>query len=193
MTEHKIQNARHANPLTLLPGIVPINSEVNKMLTAGNSFSVAYFDLDNFKPYNDYYGYDAGDGIIKLLAGLLQKIYSNSEALIGHIGGDDFIVMDPSVDYMDSINLLLKAFREQITEYYEDGHLLEGGITGIDRSGQTVFFGLTSVSVGVVPPEGVASCQSHIDIADLASEAKRLAKNEPGNSFFVNRRTIVRV
>jgi diguanylate cyclase (GGDEF)-like protein len=192
ITEQKIQNARHANPLTLLPGIVPVNHVINKMLGERRSFCVAYFDLDNFKPYNDYYGYDAGDRIIQLLSDQLRKVYHGSHALIGHIGGDDFIVMDSAVDYLGNIQALLGGFAEQVPQYYSQTHLQEGGINGIDRNGQFSFFGLTSVSVGVVPPESVATCQSHIDIADLASEAKKLAKTTRGNSYFINRRAIVR-
>jgi diguanylate cyclase (GGDEF)-like protein len=192
ITEQKIQNARHANPLTLLPGIVPVNQVINRMLAERRSFSVAYFDLDNFKPYNDYYGYDAGDGIIQLLADQLRTIYLGSHALIGHIGGDDFIVMDSSVDYLANISNLLAGFADQVPQYYSKAHQLEGGINGIDRNGLRSFFGLTSVSVGVVPPEAVATCQSHIDVADLASEAKKLAKQTRGNSYFINRRAIVR-
>jgi EAL domain-containing protein (putative c-di-GMP-specific phosphodiesterase class I)/GGDEF domain-containing protein len=192
ITEQKIQNARHANPLTLLPGIVPVNHVINKMLGERQSFSVAYFDLDNFKPYNDYYGYDAGDRIIQLLADQLRKVYRTGHALIGHIGGDDFIVMDSTPDYLANIKTLLSGFAEQVPQYYSQTHQQEGGITGIDRNGAFSFFGLSSVSVGVVPPEAVATCQSHIDIADLASEAKKLAKGTRGNSYFINRRAIVR-
>lgn len=192
ITEQKIQNARHANPLTLLPGIVPVNHAINRMLDERRGFSVAYFDLDNFKPYNDYYGYDAGDGIIQLLADQLKRAYRGDGALIGHIGGDDFIVMDPTPAFLANIRTVLDGFAKQVPRHYSPAHRQEGGITGIDRNGVFSFFGLVSVSVGVVPPEAVATCQSHIDIADLASEAKKLAKQTRGNSYFINRRAIVR-
>lgn len=193
ITEQKIQNARHSNPLTLLPGMVPVNSVLNKMLGERRLFSVSYFDLDNFKPYNDYYGYAAGDRIIQLLAGLLKRHYYNSSALIGHIGGDDFIVMDTNPAFLQTIELVLAGFADALPEYYERGHVLEAGIRGIDRQGQESFFALTSLSVGIVPPEAVHTCQSHLDIADLASEAKKLAKQIAGNSYFINRRAIVRI
>lgn len=193
ITEKKIENARHANPLTLLPGIVPVNKVIDRKLKEQQAFSVAYFDLDCFKPYNDYYGYDAGDRVIQLLADLIKKAYSRDSSLIGHIGGDDFIVMDSSNSHLENIENLLRSFTEQIPQYYDSGHLKEGGITGIDRSGRMSFFPLVSVSVGVVPPEAVSTCLSHIEIADLASEAKKIAKKQPGNSYFINRRAIVRV
>jgi len=193
ITEQKIENARHANPLTLLPGIVPVNKVINRMLKEQQPFSVAYFDLDCFKPYNDYYGYDAGDRLIQLLADLIKKIYHHSNSLIGHIGGDDFIVVDSSHAQLENIENLLKSFAEQIPQYYEKAHLVDGGINGIDRSGRASFFHLVSVSVGVVPPESVNSCLSHIEIADLASEAKKIAKKQAGNSYFINRRAIIRV
>ncbi|HEY0961406.1 MAG TPA: bifunctional diguanylate cyclase/phosphodiesterase [Pseudomonadales bacterium] len=192
ITEQKIQNARHANPLTLLPGIVPMNRAINRMLGERRAFSVAYFDLDNFKPYNDYYGYDAGDGIIQLLADQLKRSFRGDGGLIGHIGGDDFIVMDPTPRFLTNIQAVLDGFAKQVPRHYSPAHRQEGGITGIDRNGVFSFFGLVSVSVGVVPPEAVVTCQSHIDIADLASEAKKLAKQTRGNSYFINRRAIVR-
>ncbi|MES2624910.1 MAG: bifunctional diguanylate cyclase/phosphodiesterase [Pseudomonadota bacterium] len=193
ITEQKIENARHANPLTLLPGIVPTNKVIDRMLKEQQPFSVAYFDLDCFKPYNDYYGYEAGDRIIQLLADLIKKSYPYDHSLIGHIGGDDFIVVDSSSTHLENIENLLKRFAEQIPQYYEEAHLADGGINGIDRSGRLSFFHLVSVSVGVVPPDSVSSCISHIEIADLASEAKKIAKKQPGNSYFINRRAIIRV
>jgi EAL domain-containing protein (putative c-di-GMP-specific phosphodiesterase class I)/GGDEF domain-containing protein len=193
ITEQKIQHARHANPLTLLPGIVPVNHAINKLLAAATPFAVSYWDIDNFKPYNDFYGYAAGDRVIQLLAELLRRIYDDDSALIGHIGGDDFIVVDFAGDYQERVDSLLAEFAAAIPSFYEAGHRGAGGMSGLDRQGVQVFFGLASVSVGIVPPAGVASCQSHIEIADLATEAKKQAKKCRGNSMFVNRRAILRV
>lgn len=193
ITEQKIQHARHANPLTLLPGIVPVNQAINNLLAVAQAFSVSYWDIDNFKPYNDFYGYAAGDGVIQLLAELLRRIYADDSALIGHIGGDDFIVVDFAGNFQERAEAVLTEFATAIPACYEAAHREAGGMTGLDRQGVPVLFGLASVSVGLVPPPAVASCHSHIEIADLATEAKKQAKLIKGNSMFINRRSIVRV
>jgi len=193
ITEQKIHHARHANPLTLLPGIVPVNQAINKLLATAKPFAVSYWDIDNFKPYNDYYGYAAGDRVIQLLAELLRGVYTDDSALIGHIGGDDFIVVDFAEHYPERVEALLAEFAAAVPACYETGHREAGGMIGLDRQGVQVNYGLAFVSVGIVPPTAVASCQSHIEIADLATEAKKLAKSIKGNSMFVNRRSIVRV
>ena len=189
ITEVQIQNARHANPLTLLPGIVPTNKIIDDMLAARNIFSVAYFDLDNFKPFNDFYGYDSGDRIIKLLAELLSDVYRESNGIIGHIGGDDFIVVDVSGRAEENCQRILDSFAAKVPAFYSQGHIDAGGIEGKDRLGNRSFFSLLSVSVGIVPDKSVLLCDSHIEISDLASAAKKMAKKAGGNSLFVNQRT----
>lgn len=188
ITQQKIENARHSNPLTLLPGIVPINNIMDRMLLDGEAFSVLYYDIDSFKPYNDHYGYDLGDNIIKLVARLLLDFYSCETHLIGHIGGDDFIVIDTQDDYESRIKSVLNSFKAKAPDYYNKEHLRDNGIKGVDRSGVETFFDLISLSVGVVPPELSALCESHIEISDMANEAKKNAKKIPGNSYFINRR-----
>lgn len=190
ITEQKLQHAKHANPLTLLPGIVPTNDAINRLLDSGQSFHVAYVDLDNFKPYNDAYGYGAGDVVIKHLAFLLTEIYQNGVAHVGHIGGDDFLVVVPDSDFHDCSETLIRRFDDSVSRFYEARHLREGGLSGSDRRGNPVFYPLLSVSVGIVPPDCTRCCRSHIDIADLASEAKKLAKEQPGSGISVNRRRL---
>lgn len=190
MTRQKIHNAQHANPLTLLPGMVPVNNSINKLLKSKTPFSVAYVDLDHFKPYNDVYGYEAGDKIIKDLAELLYAGFPKASSLVGHIGGDDFIVVNTGENYLSDCEFILDSFSQKANSYYLAEHRKAGGIHTLDRRGQPAFFPLLSLSVGIVPPEATASCESHIGISDLATEAKRQAKLKEGQSCFINRRKI---
>ncbi|OQW91527.1 MAG: GGDEF domain-containing protein [Beggiatoa sp. IS2] len=188
ITHEQIENAKHANPLTLLPGSVPINKHINRLLTNKTCFSVAYFDLDNFKPFNDVYGYNAGDNIIKAVAQTLSKFVQSEKGLVGHIGGDDFIVIFTCEDWLDCCKAILKEFKNLVPSYYKTKDVKAGGIHTENRAGQKCFYPLVSLSVGIVDETATAQCQSHVEIADLAAGAKKQAKKIEGNSFFVNKR-----
>ncbi|MDT8424941.1 MAG: bifunctional diguanylate cyclase/phosphodiesterase [Methyloprofundus sp.] len=188
ITKQQVKNAQHANPLTLLPGITPINEKINFFLQEKQPFAIAYFDLDHFKPFNDHYGYDAGDEAIKLVSGLIQEIFDNEADYTGHIGGDDFIVIARHHDWEEKCQTILKTFEQQAPQYYKEKDRINKGIHGQDRQGKACFFPLLSLSIGIVAPEAAFYCSSHIEIADLATEAKHQAKLLPGNSYFINRR-----
>jgi EAL domain-containing protein (putative c-di-GMP-specific phosphodiesterase class I)/GGDEF domain-containing protein/CBS domain-containing protein len=187
-TRQQIDNAKHANPLTLLPGSVPINNQVNQLLANKIPFSFGYFDLDNFKPFNDVYSYDAGDDIIKAAANTLTNHIPAESGVVGHIGGDDFIVIFTCDDWLMRCENILDTFKNIVPAYYSDKDLKAGGIHTENRAGEQCFFPLVSLSVGLVDPDSTSLCQSHVDIADLASEAKKMAKKITGNSLFVNQR-----
>lgn len=187
-TRQQIDNAKHANPLTLLPGSVPINSQINQLLANKMPFSIGYFDLDHFKPFNDVYGYDAGDDIIKAVANTLSLFVPEECGRIGHIGGDDFIVIFTCDDWLDRCENILGRFEKIVPAYYDADDVEAGGIHTENRAGETSFFPLVSLSVGLIDPKSASLCQSHVDIADIASEAKKMAKKIAGNSFFINQR-----
>ncbi len=188
ITQQQVQNAKHANPLTLLPGITPINQLIDSLLVKQTRFTIAYFDLDNFKPFNDVYGYDKGDQAIKLLAGLLSDSVADGQGYVGHIGGDDFIVVFTGQDWENSCKTVLSVFKQSVLNLYSQKEQQAGGINSFDRKGNPCFFPLLSISVGIVNADAMLCCQSHIDIADLAAEAKHQAKKTEGNSYFINRR-----
>lgn len=188
ITLQQIDNAKHANPLTLLPGSVPMNEQVNQLIASKTPFAFGYFDLDNFKPFNDIYGYSAGDDIIKAVATTLTQCVPPTSGKIGHIGGDDFIVIFTGEDWLARCQLVLDTFEKMVPNYYSEVDVKAGGIRAENRTGDKCFFPLTSLSVGLVEPTTTLHCHSHVDIADLASEAKKLAKKIEGNSYFVNHR-----
>ncbi|MDD1605652.1 MAG: GGDEF domain-containing protein, partial [Methylococcaceae bacterium] len=119
ITRQQIASAKQANPLTLLPGSVPINEQINQLLAKKIPFSVAYFDLDNFKPFNDVYGYHVGDEIIKAVANTISQFVPIKKGQIGHIGGDDFIVIFTCDDWLKCCKKILKIFKHIVPNYYK--------------------------------------------------------------------------
>ncbi len=187
ITELQVRNARYANPLTMLPGNVPIYEELDRLLRLGQKFVVCYCDLDHFKPFNDKYGYEKGDQVIKMVAELITREMVEKRDFVGHIGGDDFIIIFRSDDWHARCERILREFEEKVLQFYQPGHIREGGIWSQDRSGKHRFFSLLTLSIGSVIPD-VSACRSHHDVAALAAGAKSEAKKQPGNTLFVDRR-----
>jgi EAL domain-containing protein (putative c-di-GMP-specific phosphodiesterase class I)/GGDEF domain-containing protein len=187
ITELQVRNARYANPLTLLPGNVPIYEELDQLLQARQPFVVGYCDLDNFKPYNDKYGYEKGDRVIKGVAEILQEVVDVERDFVGHIGGDDFIVIFRSDNWQSRCEQILRRFESLVPGYYRREDVEQAGIWSQDRGGNHRLFPLLSLSIGCVNPDP-ASCKSHHDVATLASGAKHMAKLQPGNSLYIERR-----
>ncbi|MGB6054579.1 MAG: GGDEF domain-containing protein [Burkholderiaceae bacterium] len=187
ITQMRINAARYANPLTQLPGNVPINEHIDRLLQDGVRFHACYCDLDHFKPFNDVYGYRRGDQVIQLSGNILAAHCDPNQDFIGHIGGDDFIVLFTSADWERRCRAILEAFAAKIQEFYSLEDRERGGYLSEDRQGKKVFHPLVSLSLGVVVAEP-AYHYSHHQIATAAAEAKRQAKKIHGNSLFVERR-----
>lgn len=187
ITELKIRNARYANPLTLLPGNVPINREIDMLLRQLIDFRVAYFDLNNFKPYNDSYGYSKGDQVIRLMGELLNHYAQGSNNFVGHIGGDDFVVIFRSADWQVCCERIIAEFDDQVRTFYSPQDLQREGIEALDRNGNPAFYPLLGLAIGVVHPDA-SCCDSHNEVAELASQAKKQAKSLPGSALFISRR-----
>ena len=187
ITAIQVRQARHANPLTGLPGNILINETLAAYLASGHGFAAAYVDLDNFKAFNDAYGYARGDHIIISLSRLLQAQVENAGGFIGHIGGDDFMMLLP-LEYWESVcQQILHSFEVMAPGFYEEADRLQGGIHIENRQNRMTFFPFVSVSIAVKPIHDTTTCQS-LDIAGELSELKHQAKKIPGNSLFVERR-----
>jgi GGDEF domain-containing protein len=185
--EQQITSARYANPLTLLPGNVPIDEAILSCLDAKIPFVVGYFDLDNFKAYNDVYGYRAGDVVIRLAAEILSESVASAVDFVGHVGGDDFVVVFVSKDWETRVQTILRRFEQAIQSHFLAEHRAAGGILTMNRQGLEIFHPLVSLSAGLlkVNPGEYAS---HAEISQHLVEAKKLAKQKPGNSYFIDRR-----
>lgn len=189
VSDMQITAARYANPLTGLPGNVPIQEHMERLLEAGTGFVVAYGDLDLFKPYNDVYGFRRGDEIIRLVAGLLVDEADAEVDFVGHVGGDDFVVLFQSPDWEQRCQSILQRFDRERDAFFSPEHLRDGGYNSEDRRGKLEFHPLVTLSIGAVhiDPQHYRSYQ---EVARAAAEAKRLAKRKVGSCLFVEQRRL---
>ena len=175
ITEMQISAARYANPLTQLPGNVPINEHIDRMLEAGKHFVAAYIDIDNFKPFNDTFGYRRGDDVIQSLGRLLNEAVDSKLDFVGHIGGDDFFVVFQSDDWEQRAWNLVRQFSEAMAAMLSLEERAQGGYLAENRKGELGFQPLPSLSIGVVKVIP-GDCESHREVAAAASAAKKQAK-----------------
>jgi EAL domain-containing protein (putative c-di-GMP-specific phosphodiesterase class I)/GGDEF domain-containing protein len=186
ITDLQIRNARYANPLTQLPGNVPINEHLDALLSARECFVAVYSDLDNFKPFNDVYGYARGDDVLRF-AGELLSAEAGPEDFIGHVGGDDFIAVMVSPDWLTRCRRVLDRFAAEIPAFYNPDDRAAGGLAAVDRKGRHSWFPMLGLSLGAVPGDP-GRFHSHYQVADTASEVKKMAKEVTGSALFVDRR-----
>ncbi|MDX1347745.1 MAG: GGDEF domain-containing protein [Thiomicrorhabdus chilensis] len=185
MTDLKVQSAQYANPLSGLPGNVPIQNMICSFLDRKVDFMVIYIDMDHFKPFNDFYSFEKGDEIIRCMSTILHHHTKESTDFIGHIGGDDFIVISPRVKkYQTICEGILKEFRELVPGHYSPEDQQRGGILAVDRDGQERLFPMISLSLGVllVSPEVFTHQQM---LTSYATQAKKKAKSLGGDNYAV--------
>ena len=182
---------RRVSPLTGLPGNVQIHAELKKRLLNGEEFAVLYFDLDNFKAYNDIYGFVKGDEIIKFTARtILSSIHkiSCSNSFVGHIGGDDFVgVVSSSCNFEGICQDIIANFDAQVLQYFNDLDKERGYIEVANRRNVIEQFPLTSISIGVVVVTK-GRFKNILEIGEIGAQVKHLAKITPGSAYAINRR-----
>ncbi|UST70887.1 EAL and GGDEF domain-containing protein [Pseudomonas moraviensis] len=186
ITELKIQQARYANPLTLLPGNVPIQQCLTRLLQQARESIICYVDIDSFKPFNDIYGYGRGDEVLLCLAQCLNERIDPTRDFVGHIGGDDFLLVLGPEDWRKRLNQLLDDFQSQCRRFYRPEHLEAGCFVAPNRQGVRQEFELLSLSIGVVHlrPEACATLDAS-QLAEMASQAKHHAKGVVGFSVYL--------
>jgi diguanylate cyclase (GGDEF)-like protein len=184
ITEEKIRNAQHANPLTMLPGNVAINEAIEQRLLSKQDFTLAYIDLNHFKQFNDLYGYASGDGVIKLLADVISECCADFSGFVGHIGGDDFMVVFDGDDAEPLCRDIINEFELKSKSYFTAEHVKAGGYWATNREGQQQFVPLLTLSIGLVSPH-VDSCHNSHQVAALATDAKKEAKRYRNSYLFV--------
>ncbi|MBC8057509.1 MAG: EAL domain-containing protein [Rhizobiales bacterium] len=175
VTESRIEAARHANPLTFLPGNIPITEHIERLLASGGEFVACYGDLNNFKPFNDHYGYWRGDEMIRLMARCAVSHCDAQRDFVGHVGGDDFILLFQSDDWDLRCERLVEAFNAEAALLYDDEGRAAGGIEAEDRHGVLRFFPFTSLSIGAVRVRP-GLYRTAEQVANAAASAKHGAK-----------------
>lgn len=187
ITQMQITAARYANPLTFLPGNVPIDQHIDRLLKNQTKFCACYCDLDAFKPFNDVYGYRKGDEIIQITAHVLQQVCDLQRDFVGHIGGDDFIILFQSHDWENRCNIALQIFEREIRKFFKPEHLARNSYITVNRTGKNTVHPLIALSIGAVQIEP-GKFNSHHEISAAAAAAKKQAKRTMGNTLFVERR-----
>jgi len=181
---------RRVSPLTGLPGNVQIQAEMKKRLLNQEEFAVIYFDLDNFKAYNDVYGFSNGDEIIKFTAKtIVENIHNipNGNSFIGHIGGDDFVAIIEKNDYDELCQNIIIEFDNRVIDFYTDEDVERGYVEVANRRGIIEQFPIISISIGVVEV-GAGRYKSSLEIGEVSAQVKHMAKSSLGSTYIINRR-----
>ncbi|MFQ6102853.1 MAG: response regulator [Candidatus Glassbacteria bacterium] len=179
-----------SNPLTRLPGNTEIYREIEIRLKSRRKFAMAYLDIDNFKAFDDMYGYEKGDKVIIETGLMVQSVvarHGNKKDFIGHIGGDDFVIITTPSRIEQICKALIARFDETVPTFYNNEDRKRGYIECEDRRGNLNRFPLLTLSIGVVT-NARRKLVSHIQVAEIATEMKNYAKTFKGSSYKVDRR-----
>ena len=183
--------ARAVSPLTSLPGNVRIEDEIAGRVASGQPFAVGYLDLDNFKAFNDAHGFLRGDQVILLLAMALRRagVGVSPTPFIGHVGGDDFVLVCLPDQVEPLCRSAVEYFDEHVPSLHDPADVVRGGIEVPDRQGVMRKFPLVSVSVGVATSER-RRFDDYREVVAVATEMKGVAKGELGSAIAVDRRAV---
>lgn len=179
-----------ASPLTRLPGGVAIENILKKKIEQRRLFAFCLMDIDNFKSYNDHYGYAKGNEMIQNTAEIIEQgvnTQGNSDDFVGHIGGDDFVVITTPDKAGTICEAILAAFDQSIPGFYASEDRQRGFILGENRQGHEVRFPLASLSIAVVSNQ-TRPLENHIQVGEIAAEIKEHAKSIPGSAIIIDQR-----
>ena len=186
----RIDRNRNANPLTGLCGNLEIQREIQSRISRGLGYAVIHVDLDNFKAYNDVYGFASGDRIIILTADIIRDqaaLWGNPDDFVGHIGGDDFIIVTTPDRAATVSEQIIAEFDEKIQAFYNEEDRGRGCIMTTNRKGETDVFPIMTISLAIVTNER-REINNAVEIGDIAAEVKRKLKTMPGSNYFIDRR-----
>ncbi len=182
---------RAVSPLTGLPGNHRINEEIAARMATGQHFAVCHADLDNFKAFNDRYGWLRGDDVISLLATAMKTASSevgNPVPFLGHVGGDDFVLVCHPDQVEGVTNRTIDLFDSQVPRLYDPIDAERGYIAILDRQGAERRYPIVSVSIGVAVT-GRRAFRDHREIVAIATEMKTVAKRRLGSAVAIDRRS----
>lgn len=182
---------RRVSPLTGLPGNVQIQAEMKKRLLNKEEFAMLYLDLDNFKAFNDVYGFLNGDEIIKFTAKTIVKNVdelTKEDSFVGHIGGDDFVaIVSANEDYENICQNIIAEFDKGVVKFFNDEDIERGYLEVPNRKGVIEEFALTSISIGVVVADK-GRFHNVLEIGEVGAQVKHLAKTTVGSAYSIDRR-----
>lgn len=182
---------KSVNPLTHLPGNIWIQSYLEELIKKKTKFSVLYIDLDNFKAFNDVYGFTKGDQVIKFISSILIKLIEdynrNEDDFIGHIGGDDFILITKPKHAEEYSKEIISRFEKRINNFYSEKDRIQGFIITSDRQSNIRKFPIMSISIAIVSNKN-RNIDSVLKISEIASELKVKIKSTEGSTYYEDRR-----
>ena len=181
---------RRVSPLTGLPGNVQIHAELKKRVANKEEYAVLYADLDNFKEYNDVYGFLKGDEMIKYTARtLVRNVHGikDNDSFVGHIGGDDFIAIVSKTDYEEICQNIIAEFDKYVEQFFTEEDIEKGYLEVENRRGVMEQFPLTSISIGVVEADK-GRFKNILEIGEVGAQVKHVAKSIMGSSYAIDRR-----
>jgi len=181
---------RDANPLTRLPGGIAIENVLKKRINSTTPIAFCLVDLDHFKIFNDYYGYAKGNRVIKKTTEIIETAvekHGTKNDFIGHIGGDDFVVITSIKHFKAICQSIIKTFDQLIIEFYDKKDIEQGYILAKSRAGKKKKFKVMSISIAVVTNK-VKKFKHHIEVGEIAAELKNYAKSFPYSLYIVDRR-----
>lgn len=179
-----------ANPLTRLPGNLAIDRELERRISQKAPFAHLYIDLDNFKAYSDHYGYKAGSDTINKVGNLLRKVteqHAGDNDLVGHIGGDDYVILTEPYRAEELAKAIISAFDNLTTELYDEKDFEAGFIFGTDRYGTKRSFPLLTISIAITLSENLVH-QSLLTISHNCARMKEHLKRLKGSNYLIDRR-----
>ena len=186
----RVERMGTTNPLTKLPANLAIQREIQNRLDRGEIFALAYADLDNFKPFNDKYGFSRGDEVIKMLGRIIMNIVRAEQPygnFIGHIGGDDFIyIMNPEL-IESTTKMIIETFDNLVRNFYDVEDLKKGYIESFNRQGERQIFPIMTLSVGITSNK-YRKFKHFSEMAEAASEMKSVAKKNQYSKYAIDRR-----
>lgn len=178
----QVHRAVETNPLTGLPGNSLINEKIKELIRTQQSFSIAYIDMDNFKAYNDAYGFSNGDKMIRMLAECMKRNCLGGEFL-GHVGGDDFVIIKKGGDMIPLLGAIADDFANNIQSLYKKEDRERGYIVSRNRRGEIEKFQIVTISIGVISVK--ESTRLDMDaFSKLIARAKKGSKQIMGNSYY---------
>ena len=187
----RTKTARDTSPLTGLPGNFSIGAEIEQRIGSGEPFALVYCDLDNFKAFNDHYGFMRGDQVIQFSADVLRQSLSDigdDEGFVGHIGGDDFVAITDADGAEAFCKSVIDRFDDGILDYYDTADALKGYIEVTDRRGERYAFPVVAMSMGVVTNRS-RPINTQWEASAVAVEMKEFAKKQAGSAYRIDRRT----
>jgi len=179
-----------ASPLTRLPGNIAIERALMDKIRKGEKFALCYIDLDNFKAFNDAYGYAKGSDVIKAAGEIVheaKRLHGSEDDFVGHIGGDDFVLITSPENVPNVCEGIIGEFDRAIPDFYTPSDRDRGFLEGTDRYGVKRKFPIMTISIAVVS-DAKREITSPTEIAQIAAEIKEFAKDLPGSNYLIDRR-----